>query len=169
LALAGHGTGLVSLTPHHPDSYCGRFTPDGSTVVFFRRDGDVYSVQPDGRNLRRLTEGNQCVECRLSKDDLHGSSDPPALSPDGEKIAYCARVDGVPQVHVMQLDGSDKRQLTHLAGACGRVKWSPDGNRIAFGSFVGKYPQLHLIPAEGGEPRQRTHLEGAVYMLDWRP
>src|SRR4051812_35836043 len=46
------------LTPEHPDCFVPRFTPDGKTVVFFRRDGDVYRVDPDGKGLRRLTTGN---------------------------------------------------------------------------------------------------------------
>ena len=54
------------LTPDHPESFVPQFTPDGKTVVFLRRDGDIYCVDPDGKNLRRLTEGNQHVEFRLS-------------------------------------------------------------------------------------------------------
>src|SRR5262249_59265934 len=62
------------LTPNHPESYVPQFTPDGNTIVFVRRDGDVYRVQADGTNLRRLTEGNRYVEFRLSAKDGHGSS-----------------------------------------------------------------------------------------------
>jgi hypothetical protein len=28
-------------------------TPDGRTIVFFRRDREIYRVDSDGRNLRR--------------------------------------------------------------------------------------------------------------------
>jgi Tol biopolymer transport system component len=45
----------VELTPDHPECFVPRFTPDGKTIVFIRREGDVYRVDADGKNLRRLT------------------------------------------------------------------------------------------------------------------
>ena len=157
------------LTPDRPDCFVPRFTPDGKTVVFFRRDGDVYRVDPDGKNLRRLTTGNKHVEFRLSARDQHGSSDPPDLSPDGNQIAYVAVKEGVANVCVMHLDGSGQRQVTFRKTPCGRVKWSPDGKEIAFVSFEGKYPQVFVVPVKGGTPRQLTRLKGAVYFVAWKP
>ncbi len=162
-----NGSHRLTLTPDHPDSYCGQFWPDGRRILFFRRDGDLYRVDADGANLTRLTTGHGYVEFRLGEKDAHGSSDPPALSPDGKRIACIARVDGVPQVHVMDADGAGKRQVTHLPGACGRVRWSRDGKQIAFVSFVGQYPQLFTIGAGGEGLRRLTDLPGAVYTLEW--
>ncbi len=159
----------VELTPDHPDSFVPQFTPDGKTVVFLRRDGDVYRVDADGGNLRRLTEGNRHVEFRLSAEDRHGSTDSPHLSPDGKRIAFVAVKGGVPNVCVMKLDGTGQRQLTFRDTPCGRVRWSPDGTRVAFVSFEGKYPQLFVVAADGGEPRQLTRLQGAVYFVNWMP
>jgi len=158
----------LMLTPDHPESFAPQFTPDGRTVVFVRRDGDVYSVDVDGRNLRRLTEGNQYVEFRLSERDEHGSTDGPQISPDGGRIAYVAAKDGVPNVCVMNVDGSEQKRLTFRESPCGRVRWSPDGEWIAFVSFVGRYPQLFIVPSSGGQPRQVTDADGAVYLINWR-
>ena len=157
------------LTPDHPESYVPRFTPDGKTIVFFRRDGDVYRVGADGKDLRRLTKGNRHVEFKLSARDQHGSSDPPDISPDGKQIAFVAVKEGVANVCVMNLDGSGQRQLTFRKTACGRVKWGPDGKEIAFVSFEGKYPQLFVVGARGGKPRQLTSQSGAVYFVNWKP
>jgi TolB protein len=159
----------LDLTPHHPQSFVPRFTPDGRTIVFFRRDGDVYSTGADGKNLRRLTKGNGYVEFKLSDKDQHGSSDGPDISPDGKRIAYIAVKGGVPNVCTMNLDGSDQRQITFRKARCGRVRWSPDGKRLAFVSFEGRFPQLFVVDAAGGAPRQLTNVKGAVYFLAWRP
>jgi TolB protein len=159
----------LDLTPDHPESFVPRFTPDGKTIVFFRRDGDVYRVDVDGKNLKRLTEGNRHVEFRLSDKDKHGSSDPPAISPDGRRIAYIAVKNGVANVCMMNLDGSQQKQITFRKTDCGRVCWSPDGKHIAFVSFEGIYPQLFIVSADGGEPRQLTSLKGAVYFINWKP
>jgi TolB protein len=157
------------LTPDHPESFAPQFTPDGKTIIFVRRDGDVYRVDADGKNLRRLTEGNRYVEFKLSAADRHGSTDGPHLSPDGKQIAYIAVKDGVPNVCAMNVDGTGQRQITVRKAPCGRVRWSPDSKQIAFVSFDGKYPQLFTVPVQAGEPRQLTHLDGAVYFINWQP
>lgn len=156
------------LTPDHPESFVPRFTPDGKTIVFFRRDGDIYRIDADGKNLKRLTEGNRYVEFRLSPKDLHGSTDGPDISPDGKRIAFIAMKDNVPNVFTIDLDGGNRKQITMRSSPCGRVKWSPDGKQLSFVSFEGKYPQLFVVPAEGGEPRQLTKLDGAVYFANWK-
>src|SRR5439155_5917460 len=56
----------LELTPDHPECFVPQFTPDGKTLVFIRRDGDVYRVDADGKNFRRLTEGNKYVEFKLT-------------------------------------------------------------------------------------------------------
>jgi Tol biopolymer transport system component len=157
------------LTPAHPDCYVPQFTPDGKAVVFLRRDGDVYRVGADGKGFRRLTEGSRHVEFRLSAKDEHGSTDGPQVSPDGKRVAYLAVKQGVPNVCVMAIDGTNPRQVTARKTPCGRVRWSPDGKQLAFVSFEGTYPQLFTVAADGGEPRQLTRLEGAVYFINWRP
>ncbi len=157
------------LTPDHPDSFVPQFTPDGKTIIFIRRDGDIYRIDPDGSNLRRLTKGNGYVEFKLSARDHHGSTDGPHISPDGKRIAYIAVKKGVANVCIMNLDGTGQRQLTFRKRPCGRVRWGPDGTQLAFVSFEGKYPQLFVISAEGGQPRQLTRVQGAVYFVNWRP
>lgn len=157
----------VELTPKHAECFVPQFTPDGRTIVFIRRDGDVYRVDADGKNLKRVTTGNQHVEFRLSAADRHGSTDGPHVSPDGKRVAYIADKNGVANAWVMNIDGSAQRQVTFRKTACGRVRWSPDGTRLAFVSFEGKYPQLFVVPANGGEARQLTHVDGAVYFVNW--
>jgi Tol biopolymer transport system component len=157
------------LTPNHAECFVPQFTPDGKTIVFVRRDGDVYRVNADGKNLKRLTEGNKYVEFRLSPKDRHGSTDGPDVSPDGKRIAYIARKDGIPNVFVVDIDGSNRRQITSRQTPCGRVKWSPDGKQLSFVSFEGKYPQLFVVPAAGGAAKQLTRLDGGVNFAHWKP
>lgn len=157
----------IDLTPEYPDCFVPQFTANGKTVIFVRRDGDIYRVDADGKNFRRLTEGNRYVEFKLSPKDRHGSTDGPDISPDGKCIAFVAVHDGVPNIFVMDLDGGGRRQVTTRKTPCGRVRWSPDGKELAFVSFEGKFPQLFVVPAKGGEPRQITKLDGAVYFVNW--
>jgi Tol biopolymer transport system component len=166
----GAGGAPRVLTPGHPDSYVPQFTPDGSAIIFIRRDGGLYRVAPDGSDLRRLTAGVQ-VEFFLSPQDAHGSTDFPAIAPDGRQVAFVARdASGVPNVFTIGPDGSDRRQVTLLPGACGRVRWSPDSRWLAFVSFAGPRPQLFIVPADGSDgSRQLTAEPGAVHALSWLP
>ncbi len=158
------------LTPGHPDCYAPQFTPDGRFIVFIRRDGGLYRIAPDGTGLRRLADG-LVVEFRLSAEDAHGSTDYPAIAPDGRQVAFVAREhSGAGQVCVIDIAGSVQRQLTGLTGPCARVGWSPDGRWLAFVAMVGSRPQLHVVPADGSVPARAVTAEvGAVYALTWLP
>ena len=158
------------LTPHHPDSYVPQFTPDGRTIVFIRRDGGLYRVAPDGSELRQLADDVQ-VEFFLSPRDTHGSTDVPAISPDGAEVAFTRRgKSGRPQMAVIDCEGRNLRQITDLPGTCGRPVWSADGRWLAFISFTGDRPQLFVVRSDGSAlPRQLTKEFGAVYALCWLP
>jgi TolB protein len=82
------------------------WSPDGRKLVFTNeRDGnrDVYVINPDGGQLRRLTDN----------PEYDGDA---AWSPDGGKIAFVSDRDGDSEVYVMDGDGSGQRKLTHLGG-----------------------------------------------------
>ncbi|MHB0936056.1 MAG: Gfo/Idh/MocA family oxidoreductase [Armatimonadota bacterium] len=148
-----------------------QFTPDGGTLLYLKPDEeDLYALALGEGQPRKLTDGDICSHFRLSAKDEHGSSDAPAVSPDGRRIAFIGlTMEGVPQVFTMNLDRSDRRQLTRRPTPCGRVKWSPDGARLTFVSWVGDYVQLFIMDADGGNLRQITNLPGAVYLYDWKP
>ena len=148
-----------------------QFTPDGETLLYLRpEEEDLYAFDLGEGETRKLTDGDICSHFRLSDKDAHGSSDAPAVSPDGRRIAFIGlTMEGIPQVFTMARDGRDRRQLTRRPAPCGRVKWSPDGARLTFVSWVGEYVQLFIMDADGGNLRQLTNLPGAVYLYDWKP
>jgi Tol biopolymer transport system component len=158
------------LTPDLPDCYVPQFCPDETTIIFTRREGGLYRIASDGTDLRRLA-GEVQVEFFLSPADAHGSTDKPAVAPDGSAVAYVARdAAGIPNVFVISLEGGRPRQITQMAAACGRVRWSPDGRWLAFVAFTGDRPQLHVVPADGSDaPVQLTSGTGAVCEFCWLP
>ena len=102
------------------------WSPDSSIIAFMSDrhaepdvkfmgtdDGDleIYVMQRDGSNIRRLTE---CA----------GTASSPAWSPDGQRIAYSCG-----GLHVMNADASNQRRVS-LDGY--RPAWSPDGKDIAY-------------------------------------
>lgn len=126
------------------------WSPDGSKIALgLHRDSstsnpDIYVVNADGSDLRRLTT-------------LGGEM--PTWSPDGSKIAFITRrydatneIGYNPMLYVMNSDGSDQRRLGHTPGAVapGDPEWSPDGNEIVFAS----QGSLYTMQSDGSSYRQ---------------
>ncbi len=83
---------------------------------------DVYTIEPDGSNLRSVSKHARW----------------PSLSPDGSRIAYSVTHRGQEKLPFYivssKLNGSDWRRLPKEPHTLNDVSpaWSPDGQRIAF-------------------------------------
>ncbi len=110
----------------------------------------------------------------ISIVDLPGDLDMPALSPDGQEVAfrwdaarnqngdiYATRV-GMPQ---------SLRRLTFSSDEDYSPAWSPDGRTIAFLRLSGEDTLLMLVPAQGGTERLLRRLDHLPALfsatLDW--
>ncbi|MEQ1693192.1 MAG: protein kinase, partial [Gemmatimonas sp.] len=84
---------------------------------------------------------------RLTRDP--GLEVDPAISPDGQFVAYAAGSSTRMQIFVRRISGGRTVQLTADSSVSSRwPRWSPDGTRIAYQSGDGVY----LMPALGGAP-----------------
>jgi Tol biopolymer transport system component len=108
-----------------------QFDPDAhGRLVVFRdsRDGvnvddEIYVIRSDGKGIVNLTDSPDSNEWG------------PAWSPNGTRIAFNSDREGIPQVFVMNADGTGVERLSDVEGEY--PAWSPDGSRIAFASYVG--------------------------------
>ena len=83
----------------------------------------------------------------------------PALSPDGNSIAFSSRSDEGSEIFVKPFTpGAREIQLTSDAGRNADPAWSPDGKWIAYRS--GKLGGIWKIPASGGSAIQLTSFGG---------
>ncbi len=152
----------------------GSYSPDGSQIVFasnreaysrelterekklFEVDPafmiDLYLMDADGGNVRRLTESE-------------GYDGGPFFSPGGDRICWRRfSADGATaEIYTMKVDGSDVRRLTSLNTMSWAPYFHPSGdylifttNRHGFGNF-----ELYLVRADGqGEPVRVTYTDG---------
>ena len=104
------------------------WSPKGDLIAFIRRlgsDFEVFTIHPDGKELRQLTKGPG-VEAHL------------AWSPDGERLLFCSSrmgfkdevlYTGAPQpygeVFVMRYDGTEIEQITDNQWEEGGPAWQP--------------------------------------------
>lgn len=119
---------------------------------------DIFEVDLDGKNLRRLT-------------DAYGYDAEGAYSPDGKLIAFCSDRDGDPDLYVMNSDGSNVRQLTNAPGYDGGPFISPDGQWVIFRSDRKKegFLQIYVIGIDGQNERALTDNEGVNWAPYWHP
>jgi tricorn protease len=117
-----------------PDYHSGK--------IAFSYLGDIWVVDEDGANPRRLTDN-------VARDIY------PRFSPDGKWIAFSSERYGNYDVFVMPAGGGAARRLTYHSGNDEVVGWTPDSKQVVFRAVRGDgaFPlvaTLYQVPVEGG-------------------
>ena len=92
----------------------------------------------------------------------------PAMSPDGQLVAYAAGPLTASRLYVRQVDGGRPIAIAgDLAGAQRLPYWSPDNKRLVFRSARG----IEVAPALGGRSKTLVPLQGGEVLLPgpWSP
>jgi Tol biopolymer transport system component len=119
---AGAPATLVPILVDNANNLQAVLAPDRARIAFSSdRSGsfDLYLVDPDGQNLRRLTSSV-------------GNEGEPAWTPDSKRIIYTAGSGTNTQIASVAVDGSDNRQLTTASGGNHSPVVAPDGKTIVF-------------------------------------
>jgi len=135
-------------------NFAPTFSPDGARLAFSRAadDGTDLYVWDNQRDccLQRLTVG------RFS-DNLSST-----YSPDGRRIAFVSTRAGLPQIYVMEADGTGQELFAPfdygVTGSSNAPDWSPDGQNIAFHRDVAGSPQVFVMDVRTRTVRQLTSL-----------
>ena len=134
------------------------WSPDGERIAFMsRRDGhfigdfglsyEIYVMDADGKNTRRLTNNRK-------------SDSSPSWSPDGRSIVFSAdrKADDVNfEIYVMDDDGNNQRRLTNNREDDKTPSWSSDGKRIVFLSYRDGNAEIYVMDADGKNTRRLTN------------
>lgn len=84
----------------------------------------------------------------------------PAISPDGNMVAYAAGPLQRTKIYVQQISGGRAVPLTvELPGRHYLPQWSPDGSQISFNSIENNRNEMYVIPSLGGAPRPLVDAE----------
>jgi hypothetical protein len=125
-------------------------SPDRTRIAFSSNRGgsyDLYLMDADGRNRRRLTTDP-------------GNEGEPTWTPDGSRIVYTATPrGGQPQLYALLPDGPPPRALTTGPGGNHSPAVSADGRTLAFVSTRDGNQEVYLMPAAGGEAHRVTRTD----------
>jgi Tol biopolymer transport system component len=185
----GRGERRVTRPPAGASDTQPDWSKDGSRIVctreFDAKPFEVWSIRPDGSDLRRIDPG--CPR-GISAGQIC-EEDAPAWSPDGTQIAFGNPYGGLEEIGgetwidylplaVMAADGSNLRHLTHPRRhefEDSEPVWSPDGTRIAFrrlnGTAAPRGKQAIFVHdlASGADRRVTPWSLNAGDRPDWSP
>ncbi|WP_165041316.1 S9 family peptidase [Dysgonomonas sp. ZJ709] len=97
------------------------------------------------------------------------------ISPDKSKILYGVTYVGIEQnktnkeLFVMNVDGSDKNQITKTAKSENNAVWVKDGSKIAFLSVESGSSQIWEMDTDGSSRKQISDIEGGVNGFIYSP
>ncbi len=102
----------------------------------------------------------------------------PTVTPAGGgmgQIAFVSDRTGIPQVHLINVDGSDVRPITDVTGGACQPDWSPDGRQVVFVSpcdfTLNNFSKssLFTINADGSGLKQLFETAGGDFEPAWSP
>ncbi|MCL2484874.1 MAG: Tol-Pal system beta propeller repeat protein TolB [Endomicrobia bacterium] len=132
------------------DEVVRRFTgEDGiarSKIVFINnstRFKELYVIDYDGHNLRRLTKDNKLNVL-------------PKWAPSGEQVIYTSYLYDNPDLFSLDLIKNRRSVISKYQGLNAAGAYSPDGERIALTLSRGRFPNLFLINRTGEILRRMT-------------
>jgi TolB protein len=132
------------------------WSPDGGRIAY-SENGDIFVSNPDGSGALNLTH-NPAIEVS------------PTWSPDGRQIAFVSNRSGVPQIYVMNSDGSNIRRIT--SGSYDTdPSWSPNFgvHRIAFVRVEGSEANIFTISPDATDEQRLTRGARRNENPSWSP
>jgi TolB protein len=142
------------------------FSPDGKQIAFVSdKDGSpkIYVIQIP-------TPGTELKDIKatlISKSNRENSA--PSWSPDGTKLAYCARTKGERQIWVYDFKTNQEKQITQGAGHKENPSWAPNSLHLVFNSSDHNSCELFIINLNQSEATQITFGSGEKRFPNWEP
>ncbi len=132
----------VNLTRHKGGDFHPAFSPDGRQISFSSdrdgyRESEIYVMQADGSNVRRVTRSP-------------GWDGSPAWSLDGKWLYFYSRREAGPGIYRIKPDGSGLRRI--FAGAALSPAVAPNG-RVAFVAKQNDEWRIFSVAGDGTDKR----------------
>lgn len=140
--------------------FTGERGPFDSEIAFLSTRGgrfkDVYVMNANGQNVRRITNANTL---NLS----------PSWAPDRRSLVLTSFLNGNPDLFSITVPGARLTKLSSLRGLNLGGRWSPDGRRIAVTLEYDGNPEIALLNPDGSLLRRLTDHWAVDVSPSWSP
>lgn len=136
----------------NPDARAGKVV----FTSYVRRYPQIWMMNADGGGQHEIRTG---LELNAS----------PALSPDGNQIAFAGSAKGNADIYVVGAAGGTSRRLTSTHALEASPDWSPSGRQILYTSDQTGSPQIWVMDAEGTNQRRMTFAGNWNDEAAWSP
>ena len=139
------------------------FSPDGTKIVFGGNGGsgtdeEIWTMNADGTGRHNLSQSI----------DSHDYS--PSFSSDGTKVVYFRDPkmgSSEPEIYIMNIDGSDKVNITNNGGGDDNPSFSPDGTRVVFESTRNNNAEIYVMNVDGTNQTNLSNNNGSDLSPTW--
>jgi TolB protein len=117
------------------------FSPDDRNIYLtISQSGnpDIYSVDTNGQNQKRLTNGP--AGAMNVEPDVH---------PNGDMLAFSSDRSGNAMIYTMSTNGSNVKRVTFAGKYNASPSWSPDGKKIVFAGYDKTHFDVFVMNADG--------------------
>lgn len=156
--------GPVRLTKNAVLDQQPAVSPDGTKIAFSSRrsgNGDIYV-------MKAAPESSTNVPKRLTTSTIFEGC--PDWSPSGKQIVFQSGADGgLPEIHKMNSDGTNKTNLTQNGLIDRDPVFSPDGAKIAFERVINGNRDIWRMRADGSRAVALTNNAAADANPSWQP
>lgn len=143
------------------------FSPDGQRIAFVsNKDGHpriyVMPIPAPGTQLKD-------IKPRLISQANRESS-APSWSPDGTKLAYCAKNNGARQIWIYHFDTGEEWQLTEGYENKENPSWAPDSLHLVYNTTDNSNADLFMVNLNDRTPvKISPPLKGELRFPSWEP
>jgi TolB protein len=137
-----------------------RFSPDAQNLLYLSYK-DKYKPKLYIMNIKRKS-------IRMI-DIFPGMSYAPRYTPSGKQALISVENKGVSNIHLLDFNSMESKQLTHCSSVCISPSSSPDQKEIVFNSDMGGSKQLYVMNFNGSSIKRITFGEGSYSAPIWSP
>ncbi|TJY37759.1 TolB family protein [Pontimicrobium aquaticum] len=161
---------MTRLTNTYHNEWWSEPTNDSKRIFVSSDFG--HSERFGGSEIFELNLNDNSLK-QITKDSIEGVFNiMPRLSPKGDKLLYSGDYIGPKknaEIFVVNIDGTERINLTNSPSIDRSGSWSPDGSKIVFSSNRSGNFDLYIMLTDGSEIKQLTDTPWNETDPDWSP